>query len=106
MDRLGWLFEKYLSALLPSFTNILHTAFAPISLRPKSTNLKCKYRKAARKTFVQKSCSENVGEIDTFVDLNFVDQIVSPPPPSNFAKLVFFPWNFQLTSIINEQIGQ
>ena len=81
MDRLGWLFEKYLSALLPSFTNILHTAFAPISLRPKSTNLKCKYRKAARKTFVQKSCSENVGEIDTLSTLNLSTKLFPPLPP-------------------------
>jgi hypothetical protein len=27
----------------------------PIFLRQKSTNLKCKYKKAARKTFVQKA---------------------------------------------------
>ena len=41
------------------FTNLLWAAFAPISLRQKHTNLKCKYRKAARKTFVWKSCSKD-----------------------------------------------
>ena len=40
-----------------NFTTILRAAFVPIYLRQKSTNLKCKYRKAAQKTFVQKSCS-------------------------------------------------
>jgi hypothetical protein len=38
-----------------NFTNILKAAFAPISLRQESTNLKCKYDKATQKTFVQKS---------------------------------------------------
>ena len=38
------------------FTNILRAAFAPISLRQKNTNLSRKYRKAAQKTFVRKSC--------------------------------------------------
>ena len=37
-----------------NFTNILQAAFEPISLRQKSTYLKCKYRKAAQKTFVRK----------------------------------------------------
>ena len=39
------------------FTNILRAAFAPISLRRKSLNLQCKYRKAALKSLVRKSCS-------------------------------------------------
>jgi hypothetical protein len=36
------------------------------SCAKKSTNLNCKYRKAARKTFVQRSRTYNVGEIDYF----------------------------------------
>ena len=48
-----------------NFTNILQAAFAPIYLRKKSTNLQCKYIKSALKTFIHKSCSYNVGEIDT-----------------------------------------
>jgi hypothetical protein len=57
-----------------NFTNILKPTFAPIILRQISTNLKCKYKKAAHKnfhkkkaaskTFIRKSCSQNVGEID------------------------------------------
>ncbi len=35
-----------------NFTNIIRAAFAPIFFRQKSTNLKCKYKKAAGKTFV------------------------------------------------------
>jgi hypothetical protein len=34
-----------------NITNILRTAFAPIFLCQKSTNLKCKYKKAAGKNF-------------------------------------------------------
>jgi hypothetical protein len=30
------------------------SAFAPLLLRQKSSNLKCKYNKASRKTFVRK----------------------------------------------------
>jgi hypothetical protein len=40
-----------------NFTNILRAAFAPIFLRQKSTNLKLKQKKVARKSFVQKSRS-------------------------------------------------
>ncbi len=36
-----------------NFTNILCAVFAPIMLRPKRANLKCKYKKASSKTFVQ-----------------------------------------------------
>jgi hypothetical protein len=36
-----------------NFTNILHAAFALIILRQKSTNLKCKFKNATLKTFVQ-----------------------------------------------------
>ena len=39
------------------------SSFCPISLHQKSTNLKCKYRKAAQKSFVWKSCPWKVGEI-------------------------------------------
>ena len=39
---------------LVNFNNILRAAFLPISLRRKSLNLQCKYRKAALKSFVQK----------------------------------------------------
>jgi hypothetical protein len=38
-----------------NFTNIVRTVFAPKILRQKSTNLKCKTKKAANKTFVQKT---------------------------------------------------
>jgi hypothetical protein len=31
----------------------------------KSENVKCKYKKAAVKTLAQKSCAQNVGEIDS-----------------------------------------
>jgi hypothetical protein len=48
-----------------NFNNILKAACAPIFLHQKSTNLKCKYNKAVRETFVQKSCAQNVGEKDT-----------------------------------------
>ncbi len=53
-------------SLLPcvNFTNILRAAFAPIFLRQKSTNLKCKYKRAARKTFIRKRRESNVGEIE------------------------------------------
>ncbi len=52
-----------------NFTNILRAAFVPTFLRQKSTNLKSKYKKASRETFVQKSRAYNVGEIDTrFID--------------------------------------
>ncbi len=45
-----------------NFANI----FRAISLRQRGTNLKCKYNKAACKTFARKICSQfNVGEIDT-----------------------------------------
>ena len=40
-----------------NFTNYVRTAFPPISFCQKSLNLQCKYRKAAVKSFVQKSCS-------------------------------------------------
>jgi hypothetical protein len=39
-----------------NFTNILCAAFAPTVLRQKSTNLNRKHKKAARKTYVCKSC--------------------------------------------------
>jgi hypothetical protein len=47
-----------------NLTNILRAAFAPILLRQDSTNLKCKFKKDAGKTFVWKSSAKNVGEID------------------------------------------
>ena len=37
-------------------TTFWHAAFAQISWRQKSTNLHCKYRKGALKTFIRKSC--------------------------------------------------
>ena len=40
-----------------NFTNILLTAFAPISLHKKITNPNCKHIKAAKNTLAQKSCS-------------------------------------------------
>ena len=48
---------KVLSYLISAvnFTNILRAAFMPISFRQKSTNLKCKYKKAAQKNCVQKA---------------------------------------------------
>jgi hypothetical protein len=47
-----------------NFTNILIAAYAPIFLRQKTTNLKCKNKKAASKAFVRKRHASNVGEID------------------------------------------
>ncbi len=38
-----------------NFTNILRALFAPILLRQKNTNLKCKLKKALREIFVRKS---------------------------------------------------
>jgi hypothetical protein len=38
-----------------NFTNILSAAFATLYLRQKSTNLKCKYKKAASETTIRKS---------------------------------------------------
>jgi hypothetical protein len=49
-----------------NFTNILLAAFAPKSFRQKITNPNCKHIKGAQKTFVQKICSLNIGEIDTW----------------------------------------
>jgi hypothetical protein len=56
-----------------NFTNISRAAFATIFLRQKSTNLKCEYKKAASKTFIQTSCAQIVGEIDT-LRTNFLAQ--------------------------------
>jgi hypothetical protein len=47
-----------------NFTNILRAVFVPIILHQKSRNLKFKFKKAARETFVGKSCVQNVGEIE------------------------------------------
>ncbi len=40
-------------------------------LEQKSTNQKSKFRKAAGKTFLQKSCTQSVGEIDLWSATNF-----------------------------------
>jgi hypothetical protein len=40
-------------------------AFASIFLRQKSTNLKCKYKKAELETLEQKAARKNVAEIET-----------------------------------------
>jgi hypothetical protein len=48
---------KFLTFIFPPwviFTNILRAHFAPIFLRRKSPNLKCKHKKASRETFVRK----------------------------------------------------
>ena len=45
-----------------NITNILLAV--SISFWQNNTNINCKYRKAANNTFVQKSCSYNVGEFD------------------------------------------
>ena len=63
--RLGLIFphigknftDSFSLSAVVNFTNILHEAFAPVSLCQKRTNLNCKYKKAAQKTFIQKSCS-------------------------------------------------
>jgi hypothetical protein len=49
-----------------NFTNILWAAFAPKSFHQKITNPNCKHIKAAQKTFVQKNCSKNIGDFDTW----------------------------------------
>jgi hypothetical protein len=46
------------------------STFAPIILRQKSSNLKCKYKKPSRMTFVQKSDTLYVGEIDPLAQLH------------------------------------
>jgi hypothetical protein len=45
-----------------NFTNVLRAAFAPIFLPQKRKYLKRKYKNVATETFVQKSCTQNVGE--------------------------------------------
>jgi len=42
------------------------SAFSPIFLLPKKYKPNLQYRKDAQNTFVRKSCSENVGEIDSW----------------------------------------
>ncbi len=39
-----------------NFTNIFKSSFCTDILAPKSTSIKCKYKKATHETFVQKSC--------------------------------------------------
>jgi hypothetical protein len=41
------------------------SAIAPTFLHQKSSNLKCRYKKALRETFLRKSRALNDGEIDT-----------------------------------------
>jgi hypothetical protein len=50
-----------------NFTNILREAFGLIFLRQKSTNLKCKSKKAARKTSERKNCKQNDCKIDCYM---------------------------------------
>ena len=52
-----WRQRKFFWTPVVNFTKILQAAFAPISLSQKNTNLQCKYRKAAVKTFVKKNWS-------------------------------------------------
>ncbi len=47
------------------FQQHFKSSFCADNFAPKSTNLKCNYKKAAHKTFAQKSCAQNVGEIDS-----------------------------------------
>jgi hypothetical protein len=56
-----------------NFTNVLHAAFAPTVLRQLSTNLKRKHKKATSATYVHKSCTYNVGEIDL---IKFASQVI------------------------------
>ncbi len=48
-----------------NFTNILWAAFAPKSFCQKITNPNCKHMKGAKRTWVWKSCLQNIGEIDS-----------------------------------------
>jgi len=48
-----------------NFTNILRASFLPIFFCQKITKPNCNYRKSVQNTFVLKSCSKNVGKIDT-----------------------------------------
>ncbi len=48
-----------------NFTNILRAAFAPIFLRQKTTNLKCKSKKAAHKIFVWKDAHKILVKLAT-----------------------------------------
>ncbi len=49
-----------------NFTNFLWAHLHKYSCAKKSSNLKCKYKKALRKTFVRKRRASNVGEIDAW----------------------------------------
>ncbi len=42
------------------------SSFCAKILLPKITNPNCKHVKAAQKTFIRKSCSYNLGEIDSW----------------------------------------
>jgi len=52
-----------------NFTNILQAVFVLIFFCQKITKPNCNWRKVVQNTFVQKSCSENAVEIDTWWEL-------------------------------------
>jgi hypothetical protein len=86
---------KLISAI--NFTNILQTAFAPISFHQKITNTNCKHIKALKNTCV------HVGKIDTFsLFYNMLLQVTFTP--ENSLLLSFFFTNNTLhnfTSTLN-----
>ncbi len=64
----GWTYQFSLKATYfwCQFHQQFMSVFVPISLCQKSSNLKCKHKKVLRKTFVWKSRTWNVGEIDAW----------------------------------------
>ena len=52
IKKTSFVMSLLLASLAVNFTNISRAACVPMSLHQKSTKLKCKYKKAAQKTFV------------------------------------------------------
>ncbi len=59
------------------------SAFAPIFLRQKSSNLKCKHKKASSGTFVQKCRAKMLvkltqGQLEQRMFLGFIQMVITP----------------------------
>jgi len=74
-----------------NFTNILWAAFAPKYFCQKNTNPNCRHIKAAQKTFIPKSCSSKISEIDTGPPVLWVHR---HDPASCFVWAHFQPYRF------------
>ena len=57
--------SKYLRTPWSQFHQPFTSCFCAHFLLQENTNPNCKHIKVAQNSFVQKSCSQNVGEIDT-----------------------------------------